>query len=186
MQCTVRILTTNNTENYYVSEYESKCMLIFDMFAALFDVSLQTVVSLFAIAPIVAVLISCMIEQRAFNGLSRRITVFDTIDGGASYNNVVSINIIVIAFINRDDRIINPVLSCFNGFCILNTFTIEIDLGLTNISTTMQAKAQRIGIIVFDGSFTRIDSITPITTITESENIFTYVLKKHRYKQRQQ
>ena len=144
LQCTVRILTTNNTENYYVSEYESKCMLIFDMFAALFDVSLQTVRCLFAITPTVAVLISYMIEQRVFNGLSSGIIiiVLDTIDGFASYNNVISINIIVIAFINRDDTIINPVLSCFNGCCILDTITIDIDLGLTNISTTTQTEAQ--------------------------------------------
>ena len=46
LQYTVGILTTNNAQNYYVSGYESKCMLIFDMFAALFDVSLQTVVYL--------------------------------------------------------------------------------------------------------------------------------------------
>ena len=85
-----------------------------------------------------------MIEQRVFNGLSSGIIiiVLDTIDGFASYNNVISINIIVIAFINRDDTIINPVLSCFNGCCILDTITIDIDLGLTNISTTTQTEAQ--------------------------------------------
>lgn len=161
----VGILTANGEpvkEYYYIGEHVLKCILIFDiMFASLFNVSLQTVVYLFA--RMVAVLKSYIIERRVFNGLPNGISVSDTIAAFTSQKNVLIINIIVIAFVDGD-RIINTVLSCFKWFFILATLTIGIILCLANVSTT-QTKAQGIGIIVFHALFTRIDAITLLTPI---------------------
>ena len=106
LQYTVRILTTKNKRNYNLGGYDLKYILILDMFASLFDLSLQTVAYLFV--PMVGLLISHMIEQRVFDGTA----VYDTIDDFTSHNNGVTINIIVLGFITHGDRTIDGFSWC--------------------------------------------------------------------------